>query len=127
MWQRRAFLKAAGAGFAAALLPHRAEALERAELVFASSIQKREGGFAAALVSEQGAVISTIALPERGHDITFSPTTGQGVVFARQPGTFAVIFDPSGASQPQTLTSVEGRHFFGHGAFSPDGKLLYAT
>ena len=34
------FLKAAGAGFVASLLPRRAEALERAELVFASSIQK---------------------------------------------------------------------------------------
>ncbi len=127
MWQRRAFLKAAGVGFAASLLPRRAEALERAERIFASSIQKRAGGFGAALVNEAGAVISTIELPDRGHDITFSPTTGQGVVFARQPGTFAVIFDPRGAVKPQTLTSIEGRHFFGHGAFSPDGKLLYAT
>ncbi len=127
MWQRRAFLKAAGAGFVAALLPGRVEALERADLVFASSIQKRAGGFAAALVNEAGALISTVDLPERGHDITFSPVTGQGVVFARQPGTFAVIFDPVGTAAPQTLTSIEGRHFFGHGAFSPDGGLLYAT
>jgi hypothetical protein len=127
MWRRRAFLKAAGAGFMASLLPRRAEALERAELVFASSIRKREGGFGAALVNEAGTVISTVDLPERGHDITFSPVTGQGVVFARQPGTFAVIFDPQGNSAPRTLASMEGRHFFGHGAFSPDGKLLYAT
>lgn len=127
MWQRRAFLKAAGAGFVASLVPRRAEALERAELVFASSIQKKAGGYAAALVSEAGTLISTVDLPERGHDLTFSPVTGQGVVFARQPGTFAVIFDPAGAVAPQTITSVEGRHFFGHGAFSPDGKLLYAT
>ena len=26
-----------------------------------------------------------------------------------------------------TIPSIEGRHFFGHGVFSPDGKLLYAT
>lgn len=127
MWQRRAFLRAAGAGFAASLLPRAAVALEASELVFASSIQKRAGGYAAALVNEAGALISSVDLPERGHDITFSPTTGQGVVFARQPGTFAVIFDPKGHVEPRTLASVEGRHFFGHGAFSPDGKLLYAT
>ena len=127
MWQRRAFLKAAGAGFVASLLPRRAEALERAELVFASSIQKKAGGYAAALVNETGSLIASVDLPERGHDLTFSPVTGQAVVFARQPGTFAVVFDPSGATAPQTITSVEGRHFFGHGAFSPDGKLLYAT
>lgn len=127
MWQRRAFLKAAGAGFAATLLPRQAEALERSELVFASAIQRREGGYAAALVSEAGTLISSVDLPERGHDITGSPTTGQAVVFARQPGTFAIVFDPAGRTPPQTLTSVEGRHFFGHGAFSPDGRLLYAT
>ena len=127
MWARRAFLRAAGAGFAASLLPRHAEALERAELVFASSVQKREGGYAAALVSETGKLISSVDLPERGHDLTFSPSTGQAVVFARQPGTFAVIFDPAGATPPRTLSSIEGRHFFGHGAFSPDGRLLYAT
>jgi len=127
MWQRRAFLKAAGAGFVASLVPRRAEALERAELIFASSIQKQAGGYAAALVSEAGTLIASVDLPERGHDLTFSPVTGQGVVFARQPGTFAVVFDPAGSVEPQTITSVEGRHFFGHGAFSPDGRLLYAT
>ncbi len=127
MWQRRAFLKAAGAGFVASLVPWRAEALERAELVFASAIQKQAGGYAAALVSEAGTLIASVDLPERGHDLTFSPVTGQAVVFARQPGTFAVVFDPAGAVAPQTITSVEGRHFFGHGAFSPDGRLLYAT
>ena len=127
MWQRRAFLKAAGAGFAASLLPWRAEALEQAELVFASSIQRLAGGFAAALVTERGKLITSVDLPDRGHDITFSPVSGKAVVFARQPGTFAVVFDPAGREPPQTLTSIEGRHFFGHGVFSPDGKLLYAT
>ena len=28
---------------------------------------------------------------------------------------------------PLTISSAEGRHFFGHGVFSPDGALLYAT
>ena len=49
------------------------------------------------------------------------------MVFARQPGTFALVFDPAGQEAPVTLTSIEGRHFYGHGVFSPDGKLLYAT
>ncbi len=127
MWRRRAFLRAAGAGFAASLLPRRAEALEQADLVFVSAIQKRAGGYAAALVSERGGLIASVDLPERGHDIAVSPVTGQAVVFARQPGTFALVFDPAGAMPPRTLASSEGRHFFGHGVFSPDGRLLYAT
>lgn len=127
MWQRRAFLKAAGVGFAASLLPRQVAALERSELVFASSIQISAGQYGAVLLGEAGDVISTIALPDRGHDITYSAAAGRGVVFARQPGTFALVFDPAGREAPVTLTSVEGRHFYGHGVFSPDGRLLYAT
>lgn len=127
MWSRRAFLKAAGATYAATLMPARAEALARAEMVIASSIEKADGGYGAVLLSETGVLLSAIDLPDRGHDVTFSPTDGRAVVFARQPGTFAVVFDPAGHTAPVTLASAEGRHFFGHGAFSPDGRLLYAT
>lgn len=127
MWQRRAFLKSAGAGFAAGLLPRQVQALERNELVFASAVQTAGGGYGAVLLGERGDVIAAIDLPDRGHDITISREAGRGVVFARQPGTFALVFDPAGREAPVTLTSVEGRHFFGHGLFSPDGRLLYAT
>ncbi len=127
MWQRRAFLKAAGAGFAASLLPQRAAALAEAELVFASSVQTKAGAYGAALITETGKLIANIDLPDRGHDVTYSPVLGRAVVFARQPGTFAVVFDPEGRSPPLTIPSIEGRHFFGHGVFSPDGTLLYAT
>jgi uncharacterized protein len=127
MWQRRAFLKAAGVGFTASLLPRQVLALERNELVFASAVQTETGGYGAVLLGERGDSIASIALPDRGHDITISRAAGRGVVFARQPGTFALVFDPWGREAPVTLTSVEGRHFFGHGVFSPDGRLLYAT
>ena len=127
MWQRRVFLRAAGAGFVASLLPRQAQALQRNELVFASAVQTENGGYGAVLLGERGDVIANIALPGRGHDITISRAAGRGVVFARQPGTFAVVFDPAGRAAPVTLTSVEGRHFYGHGVFSPDGRLLYAT
>lgn len=127
MWQRRAFLKSAGAGFLAGLLPGQVLALERNDLVFASAVQTAAGSYGAVLMGERGDVISTIELPDRGHDITISREAGRGVVFARQPGTFALVFDPDGREAPQTLTSIAGRHFFGHGVFSPDGRLLYAT
>ena len=127
MWERRAFLKAAGAGFAATLLPQRVEALERAELLFATATQESPGRFGARVLSESGRLVSVVDLPVRGHDVSFSAAASRAVVFARRPGVFAVVFDPSGHVAPATITSVEGRHFFGHGAFSPDGKLLYAA
>jgi hypothetical protein len=37
------------------------------------------------------------------------------------------VFDHRSRTAPVTVASVEGRHFFGHGVFSPDGSLLYAT
>jgi hypothetical protein len=127
MWQRRAFLKAAGAGFAASLLPESAEALARTDLVFATATQEAPGRYGARVLTETGKLIANIDLPVRGHDVTYSAQAERAVVFARRPGTFAVVFDPSGQAAPQTIASIEGRHFFGHGVFSADGKLLYAT
>ncbi|MDJ0932630.1 DUF1513 domain-containing protein [Breoghania sp.] len=49
------------------------------------------------------------------------------MAFARRPGTFAVTFDVEGRRAPEFFSSPEDRHFYGHGAYSPDGKLLYAT
>lgn len=124
---RRDFLKAAGAGFAAALAPKGALALDRADSVFATAYRHKDGSHGVAVLSEQREVVFATALPDRGHDVTFDPVSGRAVVFARQPGTFAVVFDHTGGSGPQTIASVPGRHFFGHGVFSPDGALLYAT
>ena len=126
MWSRRGFLEVAGTAFLAGLLPRQAAALANAELVFASACQFTDKSYGAVLVTERGETIATLNLPDRGHDVTVCPVTGRLVVFARRPGTFAIVFDRSGAVL-ETITSVEGRHFFGHGVFSPDGKLLYAT
>jgi hypothetical protein len=125
MWTRRGFLASAGAGFAATLMPRGAEALERADLVFAAA-GRAPGGFVATLVSERGELISTVPIPARGHDVAQCPVTGRLVVFAWRPGTFAVVFDPAG-QRLQIITSPESRHFYGHGDFSPDGKLMYAA
>lgn len=124
---RRDFLKAAGATFLAAASPAARAGVLAANAVFATAYLRRDGGFGAAILSEAGDILHAVDLPDRGHDITFDPTSRRSVVFARQPGTFAVVFDHSGAETPLTIPSVAGRHFFGHGVFSPDGALLYAT
>lgn len=124
---RRDFLKGAGVAFLAALSPAQAAATLAADAVFATAYQKRDGSFGAAILSEEGKVLHQVPLPDRGHDVTFDPISRRSVVFARQPGTFAVIFDHSGQRAPLTIASPADRHFFGHGVFSPDGALLYAT
>lgn len=124
---RRDFLKAAGATFLASLTPKTFADTLAADAVFAAAYQRRDGAYGAAILSEAGKILHTLDLPDRGHDITFDPVSGRSVVFARQPGTFFVAFDHAGLTVPATIESVAGRHFFGHGVFSPDGALLYAT
>jgi hypothetical protein len=124
---RRDFLKAAGVTFLSSLAPVAFAETLAADAVFATAYQRRDGAYGAAILSEAGTILHTIELPDRGHDITFDPVSGRSVVFARQPGTFFVAFDHAGRTPPVTVQSVPGRHFFGHGVFSPDGRLLYAT
>jgi hypothetical protein len=132
MWRsaaidRRGFVKAAGLSFLAALKPDALMALTRADAVYASGIRAADGSFAVATVTERGEIVDRVELPARAHGMAFSPATGRTVAFARRPGTFAMIFDPWNRGEPIVITSPEGRHFYGHGAFSPDGRLLYAS
>jgi hypothetical protein len=124
---RRDFMKAAGLAFAASLAPRRLHAMQQADAVFATAYLDTSGACGVAVLSEDRRLLFTTALPGRGHDVTYDPLSRRSVVFARRPGTFAVVFDHTGKTAPVTITSVAGRHFFGHGVFSPDGRLLYAT
>ncbi len=72
-----------------------------------------------------GGIVFDHALPARGHGSAFG-AQGRIVHFARRPGRFALVLDSYGRVAAR-IDSVVGRHFEGHGAFSPDGGLLYAT
>jgi len=124
---RRAFLRMAGAAFVASLRAGPAFALARADAVFASGYMGRDGRFGIAVLAEDGTVIDRTALPARSHGMAFSPATNHLVAFARRPGTFALVIDRSGRAAPRTISAAQERHFFGHGCFSPDGRLLYAS
>lgn len=124
---RRIFLKAAGSAFLATLAPGAAIAMLAADAVFATAYVDRRGRYGIALLSEAGELLHVLPLPDRGHDIAFDPVSRRCVAFARRPGTFALVFDHSGRAEPLSIAAAPGRHFFGHGVFSPDGRLLYAT
>ncbi len=126
MWDRRTFLKASGAGFLTSLALPAQEILAQSEQIFASCVAFANGQFGAVLLNEQGTLISKIDLPARGHDVAFSTQKDKLIVFARRPGTFAILFDLNGKILGE-ISTVEGRHFYGHGAFSVDGRLFYAT
>ncbi len=127
LMDRRSFLRAAGLGFAGVLTLREQAAFAATDAVYAAAFARRDGGYGVAILAESGEVLHELPLPERGHDVTFHAETGRCVIFARQPGTFAVVFERNGGAEPVTLTAAAGRHFYGHGAFSSDGRLLYAA
>jgi len=95
--------------------------------LFASACKFSDGTFGALLMDQTGHLLSSVVLPARGHDVVFDRHKARAVCFARRPGNFAVAFATDGREDSHFFTSAAGRHFYGHGAFSPDGKLLFAS
>lgn len=94
---------------------------------YAAAARLADSSFAVVLLSADGAVIRQIPLSARGHDVAVDRNTGNAVAFARRPGVYAVAFNLRVESEPVVFTAIHGRHFFGHGAFSNEGRLLYAS
>ena len=59
--------------------------------------------------------------------MAFHPKRPEMVVFARRPGRFAVVIDDEEGIALHRIDAEPGRHFYGHGIFSPDGRILFAT
>ncbi|TCO73336.1 DUF1513 domain-containing protein [Rhodovulum euryhalinum] len=77
-------------------------------------------------LTETGDELFRLPLPDRGHAAAAHPARPEAVAFARRPGTFAVVIDCVTGASKAVLESPPGRHFYGHGAFSADGGLLFA-
>lgn len=96
-------------------------------LRYVTSLRDGDGRFHVAVLTEAGDIARMLAIDERGHDVAISPDQTTAVAFARRPGTFAVSIDLSYRHPPQIFRAPLGRHFYGHGCYAPDGRLLYAT
>jgi hypothetical protein len=94
---------------------------------FVSACRRPDGTFAIVLLARSGQILREIPLSARGHDIAIHRPSGQAVAFARRPGFFAVAFDVHGRAEPKLFAPAPQRHFFGHGAFAHDGRLLYVS
>ncbi len=69
-----------------------------------------------------------LALPEMPHSFAVDPANSRRVVaLPGLPGTRAVVVDISRGKQLAIVESRAGRHFNGHGVFSPDGRLLFTS
>jgi hypothetical protein len=121
---RRSFVIGGGL---AALAPRLGSAEPCRGSLFVAACREPSGSYAAVAYGEGCGLGHRVALPGRGHDLVQRPGAGECVVFARRPGTFAVAFRIDGTAAPIEFRTRTDRHFHGHGAFSPDGRLLYTS
>lgn len=124
---RRTFFTGVGASLL--LLPALSVEKNRnfGDTLFVSAYRDPSGTFGVALLDELGDIFFQEPLPARGHGVASHPDISKVVMFARRPGNFALALDLTFQSRPQLFHTRPDRHFYGHGTFSRDGKLLYAT
>lgn len=102
--------------------------------LYATARADRAGRCSAVVLDlASGREVAQVALPARGHGIAVRPGNGPAsragpecVAFARRPGNFGVVFGRNGEA-PRWLPTRDDRHFFGHGLYAPDGRLLLTT
>ncbi|WP_029031833.1 DUF1513 domain-containing protein [Salinarimonas rosea] len=121
---RRSFVAGLGAALGSALAggPARAGAP-----VYVACAQGPDGMQRVCAFTGEGRLLFETALPERGHDVAAQPGGRDLVVFARRPGGWMAIVDRDTGAVTKVVLAAQGRHYYGHGAFSADGRLLWAT
>ncbi len=124
---RRAFLAGAGATLLSGFSARAAESVPHDETLFAAACIHEDGGFGLALLDENGRLLRSFDLPVRGHDAIFTNDRKTVVVFSRRPGNIATSLPVDGSGTADVFSAGPDRHFYGHGTFSPDGKLLFAA
>lgn len=126
---RRTALGLLGGGALLPLVPSALSARSVADgsPLFLTAATRRGGRHGAAVLDADGELVGEFALPGRGHGAAVRPVKGEAVIFARRPGTFALVLDPATASRHRLIAARDNRHFYGHGCFSRDGGVLFAT
>ncbi|MGJ8617403.1 MAG: DUF1513 domain-containing protein [Sulfitobacter sp.] len=120
---RRGFL----AGLMAASLIPRPTWADAGSPSYLSAAARPDGSYVLCGIDADLDILFQIPLPGRGHAAAAHPTRPEAVAFARRPGTFAIVIDCVSGTSKAVLSAPEGRHFYGHGAFSADGHWLFTT
>lgn len=94
---------------------------------YLAAAARPDGSFVLCGISAACDIVFEFRLPARGHAAAAHPIRPEAVAFARRPGTFAVVLDCVTGQPKAMLEAPEGRHFYGHGAFSKDGAWLYTS
>lgn len=78
-------------------------------------------------LGQHGQLVFSHQVQWRGHGFALHPLKTRAIAFARRPGIRASVINIAEQRVVSELHTVEGRHFYGHGCYSPDGQYFYAT
>ncbi|MGQ7845536.1 DUF1513 domain-containing protein [Granulosicoccus sp. 3-233] len=95
--------------------------------LFISGARRGPDEHVAVVFDEQARRIASIPLSARAHGAASHRASHQACLFARRPGLYLHAFDRRDPERHLTVAPVAGRHFYGHGSYSADGRLLFAT
>lgn len=127
---RRSFLLAGGAGILAAVPLVRAglRAAHREEEVFLSASDDTAGRHFITACDLHGSELFSAEVETRCHGVALHAShPGRAIVVARRPGTLAYDVDVRAGAIRRRLESAPDRHFYGHAAFSRDGRVLFTS
>ncbi|MFN4277664.1 MAG: DUF1513 domain-containing protein [Ferrovibrio sp.] len=107
-----------------AILPTRIAKARTGQLFYLNAYGNK-AGFGVAGFDAAGRIRYSLALPGRGH--SFARSRDIAVAFSRRPGDYAVVFAAQDGKERHRIAAAEDRSFCGHGAFTADGRLMFAT
>jgi hypothetical protein len=122
---RRGLLAGAMAAALAGMLPRTGRAAAGPRMLGAR-VDKDKRYYASAFDAVGNAAFD-LPLPARGHGFAQRPGRAEAVSCARRPGTYLAVIDLAAGRIVHSVANASGRRFNGHGIFSADGSLFFAT
>lgn len=100
---------------------------EPGEVWFSAAILGNDG-FGAAWHHKNASQDVQLPTDFRGHGAALHPTRpNSALLFARRPGYTGIEVDLASGELVNQFHCAQGRHLYGHGCFSADGKVLFTT
>lgn len=127
---RRSFLLAGGAGLLAGVPLVRAglRATRRPDEIFLSASDDAAGRHFVTACDVRGGELFSVEVETRCHGVALHAShPGRAIVVARRPGTLAYDVDVHAGTIRRRFESAPDRHFYGHAAFSRDGRVLFTS
>ena len=94
---------------------------------YLAAARENDGGFAFFGLSADGQDLFRVTLPARAHAGAGHPRRPEAVLFARRPGTYALVIDCLTGEVGHRLSPPDGVSINGHGAYIEDGDVLVTS